>query len=109
MNPQIASEPVHKNALARVIGVFTSPKETFTDIGARPTWLVPLIIILVFQMSFMALVGQHIGWRTIVAQQMEKSPQVQSMPADQKEQAIDRGAKFGAIFGYVGVGLGVPI
>jgi Yip1 domain len=109
VTPQTAAEPQQKNALARVIGVFTSPKETFADIGARPTWLVPLIIVLVFQFAFMVLVGQHIGWRTIVAQGMEKSSQIQSMPAEQKEQAIDQAAKFGAIFGYVGVAIGVPV
>jgi hypothetical protein len=109
MTPQLAVEPQHKNALARVVGVFTSPKETFADIGARPTWLVPLIIVLVCQLGFFALVGQHVGWQTIMTQQVEKSPQVQNLPADQKQLAIERAAKFGPWGYYGGVLVGVPI
>ncbi len=92
----------HKSALARVIGVFTSPSETFADIGARPTWLVPLVIALVFQLGLIALAGQHITWQTIMTQQMEKSPQLQNLPADQKRDAIDRAVKWGS-YGYYGV------
>ena len=111
MTPQTAIEPqpAHKNAMARVIGEFTSPKETFADIGAKPTWLVPMLIIIVVQLVYLALVGQHIGWKTVVGQQMEKSSQTQNMSAEQKEQAIEQGAKFGAIIGYVGVAVGVPL
>src|SRR6516164_1489301 len=108
MTPEATVEPKAKGALERVIGVFTSPKETFADIGARPSWVVPLIIVLVFQLAFMVLVGQHVGWDKIVAQQIEKSSQSQNMSAEQKEQAIQTGSKFAAGIGYVGILVGVP-
>jgi len=40
---------------------------------------------------------------------METNARVQALPAEQREQAVERGAKFGAIFGYVGAVLGVPL
>lgn len=109
MTPEAIAAPKPKSALERIIGVFTSPKETFADIGARPSWVVPLIIVLVFQLAFMVLVSQHVGWDKVVAQQLEKSSQSQSMSAEQKEQAIQTGSKFAAGIGYVGILIGVPV
>jgi len=109
MTPQIEAESHPKSALSRVIGVFTSPKETFADIGARPTWIVPMVIVIVVQLIFMALVSQHIGWEKIVTQQMEKDSRTQSMSQEQKDQAIQMGTKFAAGMAYGGVIIGVPI
>lgn len=109
MTSQPAVEPQPKNALARVIGVFTEPKATFADIGARPTWLVPLVLIIVVQIVFMLLVSQRIGWETIARQQIEKSSQAQTMSAEQMQQAVSMGAKMAGIFAYVGVVVGVPV
>jgi hypothetical protein len=35
-------------AVARIIGIFSSPKETFQSIDRKPTWLVPFIITIIF-------------------------------------------------------------
>src|SRR5947209_6480647 len=109
MTPQIEAEADRRSALSRVIGVFTDPKATFADIGVRPSWVVPLIIILVFQLAFMVLISQHIGWEKIVTQQMEKSSQTQNMSQEQRDQAIQMGTKFAAGMAYAGVLIGVPI
>jgi hypothetical protein len=109
MTPEIEAQSQPKSAMARVIGVFTSPKETFADIGARPTWVVPLVIVIVVQLIFMALVGQHIGWDKIVTQQLEKSGRAQNMSQEQKDQAIQMGTKIAAGMSYGGVAIGVPI
>ena len=42
-------------AFERIIGVFTSPKETFESIDTRPTWLLPFVIIMVITLGFMAI------------------------------------------------------
>ncbi len=34
--------------IQRIIGIFSSPRETFESIDSRPTWLVPFVIIVVF-------------------------------------------------------------
>ncbi len=109
MTPQIAPESQPKGALSRVFGVFMSPKETFADIGARPSWVVPMVIIRVVQLAFMVLVSQHIGWEKVVTQQIEKSSQSQSMSQEQRDQAIQMGTKFASISAYAGVIVGVPV
>ena len=35
-----------QNLFSRVFGIFTNPRETMADIVTRPTWLVPLIILM---------------------------------------------------------------
>ncbi len=40
----------------RIIGIFTSPRETFESIDRKPTWLVPFIINLVFVIVLQYLV-----------------------------------------------------
>src|SRR5690348_5842821 len=109
MTPEIEAQARPKSALERVIGVFTSPKETFADIGARPSWIVPLVIIVVVQLAFMVLVGQHIGWEKVVTQQMEKNSQTQNMSQEQKDQAIQMGTKIASGMSYGGVLIGVPV
>jgi hypothetical protein len=109
MTPEIEAGTRPKSALERVIGVFTSPKATFVDIGARPSWVVPLVIIIVVQLVFMFLVGQHIGWERIVTQQMEKDSSTQSLSQEQKDQRIQMGAKFAAGVTYAGVLIGIPV
>jgi hypothetical protein len=109
MTPQIEAEARPKSALERVIGVFTSPKQTFADIGARPTWVVPIVILIVVQLVFMGLVSQHIGWEKVVTQQMEKDSRTQNMSQEQKDQAIQMGSKFAAGMAYAGVIIGVPV
>jgi hypothetical protein len=34
-------------ALSRIVGIFTSPRETFESIDRKPTWLVPFLIIVI--------------------------------------------------------------
>ena len=42
-----AVETGKMNVFERIIGVFTSPKETFEDINKKPTWFVPFILLTV--------------------------------------------------------------
>ncbi|MBN2414239.1 YIP1 family protein [bacterium] len=42
-----ASEKQGMSAFAKIIGIFSSPTETFKQIDERPTWLLPFIIMVV--------------------------------------------------------------
>ena len=87
-------------AFARITGVFFEPGKTFQDIGRRPTFLVPLLLIIVGTIAFTVAMGQHIGWQQIVRQSMENSSRAAQMTPEQKEQAIATGAKVASIMGY---------
>jgi len=95
--------------LALVTGVFFNPGKTFADLGRRPRWFVPLLLVVLATVAYVYTVSQHIGWERVVRRSMETNARVQSLTTEQREQAVERGAKFGAIFGYAGAVLGVPI
>ena len=94
---------------SRLTGVFFEPSKTFADIAQRPTWIIPMLIVLLSGMGVMTAISQHIGWERITRQQLETNTMTQRLTPEQKEEAVARSVKFGAMQGYAGVILGVPI
>src|SRR5512134_3421609 len=47
VNSSAAAVPQSQSVLSRILGIFTSPRETMDDIVARPSWIVPLVILVV--------------------------------------------------------------
>jgi hypothetical protein len=91
------------SGLARIIGVFFEPGKTFEDIGKRPTWFLPLLIIVISTITFTTVLGQHIGWDHIVRQQVENSSRAAQLTAEQREAQISVGARMAPIFGFATV------
>src|SRR6516162_2911201 len=100
-----ASEPEPKGMgeASRLTGVFFEPSKTFEDIAARPGFWVPLILIIVVAIAYLALFAQHVGWERMIRHQFEISSRAQQMTPDQREQAISMQLRFAPIFGYVGI------
>jgi hypothetical protein len=105
-NPNALAEnavPIHH--FARLTGVFFSPKETFADIAARPTWIVPTVVLVLFTIIACVALNQRMDWRQYMSQQLEHDSRTADLSAEQKEQRIEAGAKYAPIFTYV---LGIP-
>src|SRR5574341_1273278 len=73
--------PQAKSPIERMIGVFVSPEATMQDIAARPSWILPLIIIMVVS----GLSGFFLK-DAILQTQLEAMEQ-RNMSAEQIEQA----------------------
>jgi hypothetical protein len=93
------------NHLGRIIGIFFSPKSTFAEIVAAPSWVVPVVVLTLFSVIACVALNSRMDWRQFISQQMEKSSRTADMSAEQKEQQITAGAKVAPIFTYV---FGVP-
>ena len=65
--------------LSRIIGVFSSPRETFVSLDRRPTWLVPFIILVI------AVVVMQVTLRGVQAQEMVARLEARGMPQEQIE------------------------
>jgi hypothetical protein len=107
--PDVAPEPAGMSALSRLIGVVFEPKKTFEDIARRPTFLVPLVLVIVFGLGFIAAFSQRVGWEKTVRDRIEASSQSQQLSADQKEQQIAMGAKFAPFIAYGSVVVATPL
>jgi hypothetical protein len=94
--------------VARVIGVFFSPKSTFQDIVRKPSWMLPILLTTILSILVSVAINQRINWREFMSQQIEKSPRAAQMSAEQKQQQIEGGAKFTPPFTYA-IGVLGPI
>ncbi|MFZ0036011.1 MAG: YIP1 family protein [Candidatus Acidiferrales bacterium] len=95
--------------IGRMTGVLFSPKATYDDIVARPTWIAPLILLCVIALAVIALFGQRVGWRGFMERQFDKNPRTANMPADQREKALDNAVKFAPPITYISVAIATLI
>src|SRR5215468_8014708 len=86
-----ASGPI--NHFGRLIGVFFSPQETFQGIAARPSWLVPVLLMTVFGLLAAVVMNQKVDWRDVVSKKIEESPRAANLSAEQKERQVEMQAK----------------
>jgi hypothetical protein len=92
--------------VGRILGMFFSPKATFEDIVRKPSWMLPLILMIAFGIAATVGLNQKMNWREYVSQQIEKSSKASQLSPEQKQQQIEVGAKFAPITTYV---FGIPI
>src|SRR5436309_14871331 len=94
-------EPKRMSSFARVTGVFFDPTKTFEDIGARPNWLLPMVLIILSALAFSVSIGQRIGFDRVVDQQVasrmaDKSPEQRA----QMERGIEMQKRFAPVGWY---------
>jgi hypothetical protein len=96
-------------AFSRVIGIFFEPKKTFADIAQWPSWIVPMILVILAAVGFTVAIGQRIGWQQVIRHQMETSTAMQQLPPEQREQSIALQTKIASVTAYIGPVIGVPL
>jgi membrane protein insertase Oxa1/YidC/SpoIIIJ len=95
---------------ARIGGVFLEPTKAFDDIVARPgRWWVPIILVVLAALAFTYCYSQRVGWSRMMQQQMETNKQLQNLPPEQREQAMERGSKVAGVMAYIGPVVGIPV
>jgi Yip1 domain len=112
------SGPAGMSTLARITGVFFEPGKTFEDIGRRPTWFLPLLLVMLAGIVFTFMLGQQVGWEQVMTQERNITPkvaerveqQMANVPADQRQRAMDLQVKIITPARYYGQAiLGPPI
>ncbi len=93
------SEGKEMGVIGRIVGIFSSPKETFESIDRKPTWLIPFIISIVVTVVLQFLI-LDIG----IADRMEMM-RAQEMSAQQLEAAE---AQMAGPMRYIGI-IAIPI
>jgi hypothetical protein len=110
--------PAGMGLFGRLTGVFFEPAKTFEDIGRRPSWFVPLLLVMLAGIAYAFMLGQQVGWDQVMNQTRNLSPkvaermdqQMANMPADQRQRALDIQTKVVTPAQYYGQAiLGPPI
>jgi len=107
--PVSAPEPVPLSEGARIVDTFIAPSKTFADLRRSASWWVPFLLLSLVSLGFFYVVGQKIGYRKVVENQIQSSPkaahQMEQLAPDQRSQAISRqvtGTTY-FLYGYPGV------
>jgi len=104
VSPDPTPEPASLSQGARIVNTFVSPSKTFTDIKRSAAWWAPFLLMVVISTLFVYTAGQKIGFRKIMENQMQAQPKAQErlekLPADQREQQMEGGAKFTQAISY---------
>ena len=103
------ANPTGMGEVARLGGVIFEPGKTFADIAARPSFFLPIVLMIVTALVSSYLVGQKVGWERIFRHQAETSSRMQQMDPAQREQAISMQVRFASIGSYVGPIIAVPL
>jgi hypothetical protein len=97
------------NPFGRIIGVFTSPKQTFASIAERPSWVAPMLLMMVLATAVGAMLNTKMNWGEYIRHKAEENARFAQMSEEQKDQALAGQVKFWTNFSY-GVGVvAVPV
>jgi hypothetical protein len=112
MQPQSAAaidpQPAGLGEFSRITGVFFEPKKAFTDIAARPRWIVPVLLIALVSMCLTFMFTQRGGWRVMIEQQIANSSRQPQGTPEQQQQQLEMGVKIASVIGYV-IPLIIPV
>ena len=86
-------------ALARVWRVFTAPLDVFREIAARPTWLWPLVVMVVLSVVGQLVVAPRIDFDATIRQSMEQGGR--QLTDEQMDQAISISKKVAKVTMFV--------
>jgi len=87
--------------IGRITGVLFSPRNTFEDIARKPSWVAPIVLLTLIGLCMNVLLAKKADWRSFSEEQLMSTSRGQQIPADQKDLAIERGAKGNQFFCYV--------
>lgn len=99
LNPETA---VGTGSFGRVVGAIVSPRPTFDSIARKPTWLLPLLLLIAMNIVLIFSFSHRIGWRAIIEKQMANNSQFQQLPPAEQQMRIARGLKLAPVVGYIG-------
>ncbi len=98
---------MEQSAFGRVISVLLAPVKTFESISERPTWLAPLILLMITGAIAAGLVTQKMDFADVIQTRIEQ--QGQDVPEEQIEQIVSLMERFGWVFGLLGAVIFQPL
>jgi hypothetical protein len=112
VSPEPEQQP-SLSATSRIFGVFFSPKPTFADIVRRPSWIAPMVVLLLISIGLSVTLAQRTNWVEVSKEQIAKSKfaasRIDQLPDDQKDRIYEQSAQRSKIIRYVRGFIGWPL
>ncbi|HLW97014.1 MAG TPA: YIP1 family protein [Candidatus Acidoferrales bacterium] len=110
--PAPDQQPAKIGTLGRIFGVFFSPGETFADVARKPSWIAPLLLITLINLSLNIVLANRVDWISVTQKQIEKSKfaaaRFDQLNDQQKAAAYTQQAAIAKITRYVAGVLAMP-
>ncbi|HEY3176176.1 MAG TPA: hypothetical protein VGK94_10520 [Candidatus Polarisedimenticolia bacterium] len=90
MSEQVAGRPAPRSPFARLVGVVSSPKETFEEILGSPGWIAPFLCYAVIFLTAIGIWSMKADYVTIMTDQMENSGFFKLVPEANRDEALNR-------------------
>ena len=87
-NEPMVTDPPQMSEVSTILNVFIEPGRVFEDLRRKPRFIVGLILITLLSSLTMFALYQKVGEagvRRAIVEQLDRSPQTASMPAEQRE------------------------
>ncbi|MDX1630940.1 MAG: YIP1 family protein [Thermoanaerobaculia bacterium] len=98
---------MEESSFGRLAGVLISPVRTFESIRERPTWIAPLVVLVVLAAGVSLIASPKVDWEDVLTTQMEKSGR--EVSAEQVEGMVEFYETWGLAVSAGTTGIGYPI
>src|SRR5689334_10961559 len=102
-----------RSAIGWILGVFFSPKATFDDNGSKPTWVAPMLVLLLISIGLSVTLARRADWVEVSKEQIAKSKfasrQIDQLSEDRKQEEYEKAASRGKMIRYVRGFVGWPL
>src|SRR5512143_3281505 len=106
--PPVTPEPAG-GFFQNLVDVYFSPREAFTRIVRKPSFLVPFVAYVVLALGFTGLWLNKVDPAEFVKAQLEESGQWDKLPADQRDGILESASGRMKTFGWVGPVIFTPL
>jgi hypothetical protein len=98
-----------EGSAGRLVGALVHPQSTFASIAAKPSWLLPLILLIALNLALTFTYGRRVGWRGFMEKQYANNARLAELSPQQRAQAINRAVRIAPVAGYIGGTVGTII
>jgi hypothetical protein len=88
-----ALEAPSGSALSRVWRVFTQPTAVFTELASTPTWVAPLVLILLLSTGMQLVIGSRLDLEGTIRQSLTERSSTAKMTDEQIDRTVELGKK----------------
>lgn len=103
---QSTETPPRESGISRAIGAIVSPRQTFVSIAQKPTWLLPVLLIIVVNLAVVSSFTNRIGWRATIEKQVASSAAFSQLTPLQQQRQIATAERIAPIMSYAGTTVG---
>lgn len=96
-------DPPQMSEAATLGNIFFEPGRTFEDLRRKPRFIMAFLISVILFGVYVVAFQQKMGderYRQFITEQIDKNPQAQNLPAEQKKQQIEISVTITKYFGY---------